>query len=128
MGFREEIYFRDKEQIPVLLARRGWSRREPIITALRYVAHGVTATGRYLARTSAIRAASAPKRPVKCGHFLREFCAGAQEYDVLFTEALVIRRRCPARSSRAKDSLASVTPGPPWVLTLFKKITPGRFN
>lgn len=76
-----------------------------------------------------IRATLAPKRQgcVKCGHFLQEFCAGAQEYDVLFTEALVIRRRCAARSSRAEDSLASVTPGSPRFSRSLRKLL-DRFN
>jgi len=41
---------------------------------------------------NAIRAARCPKRRgcIKCGYFLQEFTAGAQEYNVLFREALVV--------------------------------------
>lgn len=80
---------------------------------LRYVAHGVMAIvtngpifkhGRNTGRLGAEETGTY----VKCGYFLQEFSAGAQEYDVLFAEHLSQDAdvRCDLLAKEA-----SVTPG-----------------
>lgn len=107
MGFHDEICFRDKHLS--LTKRLISSRINRYRVTLRYAARGVMATVTAGPIFNAYEPANTGGR-VKCGHFLQEFCAGAQEYDVLFTEALVADVR---RDLASEDSLASVAPGSP---------------